>query len=296
MADSEQVVAKRNTPFAQMRSFAYPFCRSTVKPAALTALGRRDCCAGHLPGIYTGALLAASGYRRTEFFRRSGASIQKEAAGSPSGLRRLASFQRQHTRQPSAALLYRQRPRRHRSWRTSGGALSPAFGCTRTRPQGSRQAFPSAKRMGLVGWPGVPAQRWADTFPRGGRQAEQAAPLCAVPSPARLPAKRGHVRFAASAAGQGGASRSGRGLLHATAAAHARTARHRRWLALQPLRSCSRSRSTGSAVLWVRSSRLWLAARLVHHAAPRSRRHAHRRPSLARTPGLPARLQAGPMA
>lgn len=283
----------RNTPFAQMRPFAYPFCRSTVKPAALTALGRRDCCAGHLPGVNTGVLLAAPEYRSRDFFRKSGASIQKGAAGSPSGLRRLASLQRQHARPPSAALLYRQRPRRHRSWRTSGGALSPPFACTRTRPQGSRKAFPLAWLMGVVGWPGVPAQRRADSFPRCGRLAERAAPLCAVPSPARLPAKRGHSGFATFAAGQGGASRSGRGQLHATAPAHARTASRSNVAALHTLRSCSRSRGTGSAVHWVRSSRLWLAARLVHHAAPLSRRHANRRPSMARTPGLPARLQAG---
>lgn len=60
--------------------------------------------------------------------RKAGRGFDSGAAGSPSGLRRLASFQRQHTRQPSAVVLYRQRPRRHRSWRTSGGALSPPFG------------------------------------------------------------------------------------------------------------------------------------------------------------------------
>lgn len=167
--------------------------------------------------------------------RKAGRGFDSGAAGSPSGLRRFALCRRQPPRQPSAAVSYRQRPRRQRSWRRSGGALSPPFGCTRTRPPGSRQSFTSAKLMGLVGWPGVPAQRWADTFPRGGRQAEQAAPLCAVPSPARLPATRGHCRFAAAAAGQGGASRSGRGQLHATAASQARTARRSWWVALQTL-------------------------------------------------------------
>lgn len=150
--------------------------------------------------------------------------------------------------------------------------------------------------MGLVGWPGVPAQRCADTFPRRGRQAERAAPLCSVPSPARLPNKRSHFQFAASAAGQGDARRAGRGQLNSTAAAHARTARRSTWAALQTPRACSRSRSTGSAVHWVRSSRLWLASRLVHHGAPLSRRHAHRRPSLARPPGIRARLEAETLA